>query len=142
MQYWSQTSPPIVVVLVVMFVVIVVLGSLELELEPSTLSPLLDSPLLLDAVLAAPPLLEPSLPTVSSPAPLLSGLAVLLAVDAALVVNDVPKEVSSRVSVEHAIDHESATAIPTRDDVPTIARASPIPSALDLEIPRVEERSQ
>lgn len=143
MQYWSQVPSPVVlmpvVIVVVIDVVIVALASLapELELDPSALS-LLDASPLDDALLDSPPLDDGSLLAVS---PSLLALVLALVVIVVATVTDVPNVGSSRMSVEHAID-ESANAMPSRDDVPTISRASQTSSALDLEIPRVEERPQ
>ena len=143
MQYWSQVPSPVVlmpvVIVVVIDVVMVALASLapEVEVDSSALS-LLVASLLDDALLASPPLDAGSLLAVS---PSLDALVLALVVIVVPTVTDVPNVGSSRMSAEQAID-ESAKAMPSRDDVPTISRASQTSSALDLEIPRVEERPQ
>lgn len=144
MQYWSQVPSPVVlmpvVIVVVIDVVMVVLASLapEVEVDSSALA-LLVASLLDDPLLASPaPLLDGSLLAVS---PSLVALVLALVVIVVPTVTDVPNVGSSRMSVEHATN-ASAAAIPSRDDVPTISRASQTSSGLDLEIPRVEERSQ
>jgi hypothetical protein len=139
MQYWSQVPSPVVLMPVVIVVVMVELASLapEVELEPSAVS-LLDASSLDDALLdSPPPLLDGSL-LAASPS-----LLALLPLEVIVVptVIDVPNVGSSRRSVAHA-SNESAPAMPSRADVSTISAASQTSSALDLEIPRVEERSQ
>jgi hypothetical protein len=138
MQYWSHVPSPVVLMLVAIVVVMVAPASPELELEPSAL-PLLDASPLDDELLdSPPPLLDCSLLAVSLSLP---ALVLALVVIVAPTVTDVPNVGSSRMSVEHATN-ESAAAMPSRDGLPTISRASQTSSGLDLEIPRVEEGSQ
>lgn len=143
LQYWSHVPSPVVlmpvVIVVVIEVVIVALASLELELEPSTLS-LLDAPSLDDDALLDSLLDDAGSLLAVSPSLLASVVALVVIV--VPTVTDVPNVGSSRMSVAHASEIESALAMPSRDDVPTIVAASQTCSALDLEIPRVEQRSQ